>query len=92
MRGARVEKRTLVAIGKRLHLSDAEIKAVASSEETAAVLLAIIRPDFHPDTRWLSVTTGIPVDDVNIILQMLLQSRRLRMLSANQWRVEGVSR
>ncbi len=90
MRGARVETRTLVGLGERLGLTDADLRACLSAEHVAAVSHAIARDDFHANSRWLSVVTGVQLDQVNIVLQQLLHSRRLRMISNTEWRLEGV--
>jgi hypothetical protein len=92
LRGARAETRTVVAIGTRLGLGPADLRACLSAEHVDAVSYAITRDDFHADSRWLAVVTGVQLDDVNIVLQQLLQSRRLRMTSATEWRLEGVPR
>jgi hypothetical protein len=51
--------------------------------------LAIDRSTFRPDSRWLASMAGISVDRVNISLQTLLRCGHLRMLSRDQWVMEG---
>ena len=92
MRGARAESQTIVSVGKRLGLGGEDLEACLSAERVAAMSRAIERDDFLADSRWLSVVTGIRLDQVNIILQQLLQSRRLRMISTTEWRLEGAPR
>jgi hypothetical protein len=92
LRGARAEKQTIAAVARRLKLTDAEVDACIAAEHVAAVSRAIARHDFHPDSRWLSVVSGVPLDHVNVALQRLLQSRRLHMISRHEWCLEGVPR
>ena len=89
-RGARVETQTVLTITTRLGLKDLDVRACLSAEHVTAVSQAITRDDFHADSRWLAVVSGVQLDDVNIVLQQLLQARRLRMISATEWCLEGV--
>lgn len=82
----RVTARTIRAWGPRLGLSPEAIELACESENEAAVLAALDRPGFLPDTRWLAVQLNIPVDDVNVALQTLLRRGVLRMESKQQWR------
>ena len=92
LRGGRAETQTILSIGARLGLTDEDLRACRSAEHVAAVSHAITRDDFHADSRWLSVVTGVQLDQVNIALQQLLQSGRLRMISTTEWCLEGVPR
>ena len=76
---------TISAIGRRLGLSSDQIATLMCREDEAAVTLAIARPTFSPDSRWLASVSGISVDRVNIALQSLLRTGRLRMLTAREW-------
>ena len=58
-------------------------------EDVVAVSLAISRPAFHPNSRWLASAVGISIDRVNIALQTLLRCGQLRMLSRHQWVIAG---
>jgi hypothetical protein len=77
--------RTVSTLGKRLGVSSRETAVYVALEDEAAVILAIQRPAFRPDSRWLASVAGITVDRVNISLQTLLRCGRLRMLSRQQW-------
>jgi hypothetical protein len=92
LRGARVEPQTVGSIGRRLGLTDSDMRASVAAEHVAAISDAITRDDFHADARWLAVVSGVPLDHVNIVLQQLLQSRRLRMISTTTWCLEGATR
>jgi transcriptional regulator with XRE-family HTH domain len=81
----RLTARTVLALGRRLHLAASEIAEFAALEHEAAVLDAIRRPGFRPDSRWLATVTAIPVDAVNTTLQRLLRKRTLAMASRVRW-------
>jgi plasmid maintenance system antidote protein VapI len=80
-----VQARTVRTLGPRLGLSSSRIVAMVSLEDAASVAASIARPSFRPDSRWLASVAGIPVDRVNIALQGLLRSGRLRMPSVSRW-------
>ena len=77
--------RRVRAFCDRLGLSRAETNRLVALEAEAAVAAAIEAPAFRPDSRSLAMTSGIPVDAVNIALTSLLRARRLRMLSRRHW-------
>ena len=80
----RVTSRTLRALGPRLGMNGNEITARCAAENETAVLGAVARRDFRADTRWLAVTLGVPVDEVNVALQSLLR-RRMLMMGGARW-------
>ncbi|HKE96392.1 MAG TPA: helix-turn-helix transcriptional regulator [Povalibacter sp.] len=84
----RVTARTIRACGLALGLTPREIRDCCHVEHEAAIVLATTHPHFRPDSRWLAVTLNIPLDDVNIALQALLQQRRLSMKTRNSWQVD----
>jgi hypothetical protein len=84
-----VSAQTVGAVGICIGLSPSETAAFAAREDVVAVALAIDRPSFRPDSRWLASVAGIPVDRVNMALQTLLRCGHLRMLSRRQWVVAG---
>jgi hypothetical protein len=90
IRGARVETQTVVALGNRLGFTDADLRACLSAEHVAVVSHAINRNDFVPTSRWLSVVTGVQLDQVNIVLQQLLSKGHLQMISTTEWRLASV--
>ena len=57
------------------------------AEHDAAVLGAVARVGFRPDSRWLATRAGIPVDQVNATLQRLLRKRKLRM-GRERWHIQ----
>jgi len=86
LRGSRpVPERTVRAVGIRLGLPASELDALVLAEQEAAVLLAIRQPAFRPASRWLATVSGLPVDRVNVALQTLLRTGRLRMVARDRW-------
>ena len=81
----RIQDATISAVGPRLGLTSAQIVALVGREDIAAVSVAIARPAFRADSRWLASITGISLDRVNIALQSLLCAGRLRMLTSTRW-------
>jgi transcriptional regulator with XRE-family HTH domain len=93
LRGTRaVPGRTLVTVAAHLGMSSTQTADFQAREDAAAVVEAIGRASFRPDSRWLASVAGIPVDSVNIVLQKLLHTGCLRMTSRARWEVarEGV--
>ncbi|HEX6099826.1 MAG TPA: helix-turn-helix domain-containing protein [Thermoanaerobaculia bacterium] len=93
LRGSRpVPSRTLVTVAGHLRMSSAETADFLAREDVAAVVDAIGRSRFRPDSRWLASVAGISVDSVNIVLQKLLRTGSLRMVSKERWELarEGV--
>jgi plasmid maintenance system antidote protein VapI len=82
-----VTPRTVHALGTRLGISDAEIANLSAAEDAAAIVHAIERPAFRPDSRWLASVASMPVDRVNVVLQRLLRIGALRMLARDRWEV-----
>jgi hypothetical protein len=75
-----VQSHTVLAIGQRLGLSSDNLQ-----QWVAAVTKAIRRPSFQPNSRWLASAASISIDRVNVALQALLCSGRLRMLTGSEW-------
>ena len=91
LRGTRpIPERTVRAAGSRLGLSAAQLDALVLAEHEAAVLLAIGQPAFRPASRWLATVSGLPVDRVNIAIQSLLRTGRLRMVARDRWVAGGM--
>jgi transcriptional regulator with XRE-family HTH domain len=85
----RLTARNVHVFGRHLRLAARDIEELAALEHESAVLDAVGRPAFRPDSRWLASVTGIPLDAVNFTLQRLLRKRKLTMASREQWlRVE----
>ena len=88
LRGTRrVTIRTLRALGVRLRLSAGEIERRCAAETEAAVLDAVRHTRVHADSRWMAMTLGVPIDDVNVALQALLR-RRMLVMRGDQWRIQ----
>ena len=92
LRGTRpVPERTVRAVGSRIGLSAAQLDALVLAEHEAAVLLAIRQPAFRPASRWLATVSGLPIDSVNIAIQSLLRTGRLRMVARDRWVAGGMN-
>lgn len=76
----------LDALGRRLGLARRDIAEACSYESGRRILNLMGHPDFRPQSRWLAMMAGIPLDDVNLILQRLLQSGRLVMVNRVTWK------
>jgi transcriptional regulator with XRE-family HTH domain len=85
----RLTGRNVRALGRRLHLTAPAIAEHCAAENESAVLAALERPGFRPDSRWLASIAGIPLDEVNVTVQRLLRKRMVTMTSRERWvRVE----
>jgi transcriptional regulator with XRE-family HTH domain len=82
-----VQARTIQTLGARLRLSSSQLAAMVALEDAAAVFAGIGRSSFRPNSRWLASVAGISVDRVNIAVEFLLRSGRLRMPSATCWQL-----
>jgi len=83
----RLTARNVRALGGKLRLSASAIAEHCACEHEAAVLGAVERAGFRPDSRWLATMAGIPVDEVNATLQRLLRKRKLRM-GRERWHIQ----
>jgi len=83
----RLTARTVRALGRTLRLTTWAIAEHCACEHEAAVLAAVERAGFRPDSRWLASMAGIPVDDVNATLQRLLRKQKLRM-ERERWHIQ----
>ena len=86
-RDAALQAATLSTIGPRLGLSSIEIRSLIAREDVELVIGAVERQAFRPRSRWLATVSGLPIDRVNIALQTLLCTGRLKMLSTTEWSV-----
>lgn len=85
LRGQRITKSTLAKLSARVTIPDPSTTLRAEAED--AVLAAIGRRAFRPDSRWIATRTGVPVDDVNAALHRLLRDGRLELVSRDRWLV-----
>ena len=84
----RLTPRSIRMLGTRLGLSDAEIRDACVTEHCAAIRRLVRDRRFRPDSRWIAIMGGIPLDEVNIALNWLLYHRQLTMAAADQWILE----
>ena len=77
-------------LGRRLGLSSADIEEACVHESERTVLDLVDHPRFLPDSCWLAMAAGIPLDRVNIALQSLLRTGRLTMATRSRWTRKGV--
>jgi hypothetical protein len=75
----------VLTVARHLGMSSAQTAGFLALEDVAAVVEAIGRPPFRPDSRWLASVAGISVDSVNVVLQKLLRTGSLRMVSRERW-------
>lgn len=87
--GKRCRPDTLARIGATLGLSLPELTRTAIDEHADTVHALVRREDFKTRTRWIAIRTGLTIDQVNIALQQLLHSGRVRMRAAHVWTREG---
>jgi hypothetical protein len=85
--GRLATERTVRAVARRIGIDAADVARILASEDATAIVLAIGRPDFRPDSRWLATRTGLSIDRVNVVLQDLLRTGGLRMVAAGTWLV-----
>ena len=78
---------TVRQLGIQLGWPVDRVETIVAEERVAAVLEAVHRPHFRAESRWLASRTGIPLDDINILLHKLLAEGRLLMLSRSHWLV-----
>ena len=83
----RATTRVIRSLGPKIGMHAADIEAACAVENDDAVLLAIARPAFRPDTRWIATVAGITIDEVNVALQRLLYRGAIAMSARNEWRV-----
>jgi transcriptional regulator with XRE-family HTH domain len=92
MRGRqRAASQTIAAVASKLRLAADEIRDSERSEIDCAVLGAVARRGFKPDSRWIASVTGLSLDTVNGALHRLLRDRLLRMDSKDRWTVVRTS-
>lgn len=84
----RLSSRTIALLGLRIGLGAAVLRECSAAENDARVLRVVRHPSFRPDSRWIAVRTGLPLDEVNIALQRLLHGRALTMTSRTVWTCE----
>ena len=81
----RLTPRSIRRLGARIGLSPVEIRDVCLTAHCDSIIGLIGGPRFKADARWISVMTGIPLDDVSVALHWLLYTRRLVMAARGTW-------
>jgi IS30 family transposase len=88
MRGTqRAALPTIAAVAAKLRLAAEAVRDTERSEMDSAVLEAVARRNFKPDSRWIASVTGLSLDTVNAALHRLLRDRALRMDSRDRWTI-----
>ena len=64
-----------------------ETGAARLAEDARKVLQVASAPDFRPDCRWISMKSGVDLDNVSRALHLLIHERRLVMTTRTQWTV-----
>lgn len=86
IRGRRaVTSRTIRSLAPALGLTKAEVTELCLRAYETAVVEAIGDPRFRPNSRWLSIHLGIPLDDINLTLHRLLRANVIALRSATTW-------
>jgi plasmid maintenance system antidote protein VapI len=75
----------IARIARLLRLDPEETQQAYAWEDADRIVRLIDRPDFRPDVRWIAVTSGVGLDDVQRALHLLLYERRISMQAAG-WR------
>jgi len=81
----RLTGRTVRALGRRLRLPAADVAELCALENESAVLSVLDRRNFQADSRWVASMIGIPLDEVNVTLQLLLRKRIVAMTARARW-------
>jgi transcriptional regulator with XRE-family HTH domain len=81
-----LSSRMITALGRRLGIERAGLTACRVQQDAAAVVRLISSGNFQPNTRWIAIRTGLPIDSVNAALQSLLSRRVLVMKSPSSWK------
>ena len=81
----------IARIAELLKLDQDETQWAYAYEDAERILRLVDRPDFRADARWIAVASGIPLDDVQRALHLLLYERRLSMGRATWRRVPHTS-
>ena len=71
----------------KLGYTPAEACVVGIAEDARKVLQLALAPDFRADSRWISMKSGVDLDNVSRALHLLIHERRLAMTSSTRWTV-----
>ena len=75
----RLTTRIIRSLGRRLRVDESLLGECCAEENGLILLRWVDTQSFRPDSRWLAVRAGIPIDEVNVALQYLLRTGMLRM-------------
>lgn len=81
----RLTPRSIRRLGARIGLTPAEIRAACVHEHCVSIRRLLSDSRFRPDSRWIAIMTGIPLDDVNSALHWLLYRGELTMATPDTW-------
>lgn len=84
-RERRLTTRTAAQLCRRLGLSTDVGVASCLRDDAERVLRLLASPGARVDSRWLATRVGVPLDDVNRALQLLLHERRLVIPALHMW-------
>lgn len=88
LRGRRaLSARMATAFGRRLGLETSTLAHVGVRQNAVAIARLARSRGFQPNSRWIAIRTGIPLDAVNAALTHLLSNGILVMRSAGCWAV-----
>lgn len=76
-----------MAFGRRLGIEDSVLTDVGVRQNAVAITRLVRSREFRPNSRWIAIRTGIPLDAVNAALTHLLSNGILVMRSAQNWAV-----
>lgn len=83
----RLSARMAMAFGRRLGIEDSVLTDVGVRQNAVAITRLVRSREFRPNSRWIAIRTGIPLDAVNAALTHLLSNGILVMRSAQNWAV-----
>lgn len=76
-----------MAFGRRLGIENSALIEIGVRQNAVAITRLARSRDFRPNSRWIAIRTGIPLDAVNAALTHLLSNGILVMRSARSWAV-----
>lgn len=81
----RLTPRSVRRLGPKLGLAARDVNEHAALADDTALLAFVSHSAFRPDSRWIAMRLGLPVDQVNIVLQRLLCRRILILSAQDKW-------
>jgi transcriptional regulator with XRE-family HTH domain len=88
LRGRRMlSARMTIALGRRLGFGTSTLVDAGVRQNAVAIVRLVRSGDFQPNSRWIAIRTGIPIDAVNVALTQLLRDGCLVMRSVGCWAI-----